>query len=40
VMMWVILCVLKQTRLLDFRLIEVPSGVHPFCVAKRISSIR
>jgi hypothetical protein len=36
----VILCCLKPARLLDFHLIEVPSGVHPLCVAKRISSIR
>jgi hypothetical protein len=36
----VILCGLKQARLLDFRLIEVPFGVHPFCASRRISSIR
>jgi hypothetical protein len=35
----VILGLLKQARLLDFRLMKAFS-VHPFCASKRINSIR
>jgi hypothetical protein len=35
----VILGLLKQARLLDFRLMKA-LGVYPFCASKRINSIR